>query len=198
MNMIRPLTAIKILNTKKISLSFVKRTMFTSRVANKAINMNLIRKANSVELRGTPNTETVVNPLRPRVDQNNMSTLVAYKFKGKAAKDLANDSSGKHVHVCKETCVENNCEEMKCDTLCNTFEKRDVLGHNTHKPFKGRFSKFISDLDANGNADPQYFTKTNKEVSKDASELTQYKANNFIVDAPQTTFVNLFRDKYGN
>ena len=77
------------------------------------------------------------------------------------------------------------------------MEKRDVLGHNTHKPLKGRFSKFISDVDANGNPDPQYFTKVNKDVSKDASALAQYNNNNFAMDNSQTAYVNLLRDKYG-
>lgn len=40
-----------------------------------------------------------------------MATLVAYKVKGNAAKDLANDGTGKHAHVCKETCVQPDCEE---------------------------------------------------------------------------------------
>ena len=178
-----------------------KRTMHTTRnIANKGVNMNLIRSGNQVGINGT-NTQTVVNPhtLQPRGDQKNMATLVAYKFKGNAAKDFANDGSGKHAHICKETCVQQDCAKKKCTYLCDTLVDRNTLGHNTHKPIAGRFSKFISDIDANGNPDPQYFTKTNKESITDAATLNKYKSDKFSVDPAQTAFVNStddIRDKY--
>lgn len=174
--------------------------MFTTRnITNRTVNMNLIRPSNDVGMRGT-RTETAIHPytLQSRADQNNMATLIAYKFKGNAAKDLANDGSGKHTHICKETCVQQDCEEKKCTSLCDTLADRNNLGHNTHKPIAGRFSRFISGTDANGNPQNQYFTKTNKDGTVNT---TQYPANKFSVDPVQTAFVNstdAIRNKYND
>ena len=109
---------------------------------------------------------------------------------------LSNDNSGKHPHIVKESCESKDCDNKVCSTVCDNNNQFSVLGHNTHKPLIGRFSKFISDYDANGEPDVQYFTKTNQpktitgEEKKNLEKLIKNDTEN------QKTFVFKHRDKY--
>lgn len=83
------------------------------------------------------------------------STKEAFKVKGKAAKDLANDGTGKHTHIGKQECILQDCASKKCTALCAIPDKTRILGHNTHKPPVGRFTRLISYEDINGDQKPQ-------------------------------------------
>ena len=182
-----------LINHRKILKNLIKvdkRTMFTTRnVANKAVNMNLIRQGSQSGVNGL-RTETALNPSTLQNKQSNMATLVAYKVKGNAAKDLANDGTGKHAHVCKETCVQSDCEEKKCNSLCDVFKDTTSLGHNTHKPPIGRFAKFIAKYDANGILNSQYFVRSNFPKAANASTINQYNPKELKPDPKQTQYVN--------
>ena len=190
-----------LINHRKILKNLIKvdkRTMFTTRnVANKAVNMNLIRHDSQSGVNGL-RTETALNPSTLQNKQSNMATLVACKLHKQAAKDLANDGTGKHTHVYQDVCVQSDCEEKKCSSACDTLLKRRFLGHNTHKPLIGRFSKFIGDVDANGNPDSQYFTRENEDKTINAATVNQYKPNEIKTNAGTTAYVNSseLRNKY--
>lgn len=169
-----------LINHRKILKNLIKvdkRTMFTTRnVANKAVNMNLIRQGSQSGVNGL-RTETALNPSTLQNKQSNMATLVAYKVKGNAAKDLANDGTGKHAHVCKETCVQSDCEEKKCNSLCDVFKDTTSLGHNTHKPPIGILNS-------------QYFVRSNFPKAANASTINQYNPKELKPDPKQTQYVN--------
>ena len=183
---------------KSIKVNY--RTMYTTRnVANKAVNMNLIRQSGHQAGVNGLRTETALNPSTLQNKQsNNMATLVACKLKKQAAKDLANDGTGKHTHIYKDVCVQNDCEEKKCSSPCDTLLKRRFLGHNTHKPLIGRFSKFIGAVDANGNPDSQYFTRENEDKTINAATVSQYNSNEIKNNNGTTSYINSvdLRNKY--
>ena len=180
------------LKNKREFIKVSYRTMYTTRnVANKAVNMNLIRQSGHQAGVNGLRTETALNPSTLQNKQsNNMATLVAYKVKGNAAKDLANDGTGKHAHVCKDTCVQPDCESKNCNSLCDVFKETTSLGHNTHKPPVGRFARFVAGYDANGVWISQYFVRSNFPRTADASKVTQYNVKDLKNDPKQTQYVN--------
>lgn len=135
------------------------------------------RNIYTIHKRTMHRTPSLVTKLIPVVNQytgNNMSTRVAIKVKGKAAQELANDNKGKHTHVAEESCIKTNCETKTCASLCDTSKDFSIRGHNTHKPPIGRFCRFVSETDANGEAKPQYFVSTSakkKNISRKKSCL---------------------------
>lgn len=159
------------------------RSMY--KVASRSVNMNLIRQGV-----GTINVQNQKG--------QNMSTLISYKFKKKAAQDLANDGTGKHPHICKETCVQPDCSTKKCTSLCDIGDKLDVKAHDTHKPPIGRMCKFISSHDAHGNPDAQYNVKAVPKKSITATQKQAY-GSEIKIDPTHTAHVNStpeMREKY--
>ena len=162
----------------KLLPPFFKRTMHQS----------------SVYVRGLKNVveHTLNQPTTTR-----SYTRTAVRLKKQAAKDLANDHTGKHPHVTENYCILKGCENQKCPSLCDQPNGSDIKGHNTHKPPVGRIARFVDSQDANGNAESQYFVKTNKKVTVSETEKQQYGKE--IKDDPkQTTYVQNHDDKYDN
>lgn len=94
-----------------------RRTMFTTRnLANKVVNMNLIR----------PNLGVNV--------QQRSAVYTAYKYKSPVAKKFATDGSGNHTMQNKTVCTETTCENKSCEKPCNEILCSNTLGHFTHKP----------------------------------------------------------------
>lgn len=110
-------------------------------------------------------------------------------------KKLANDGTGKHTHVAKQTCILANCENKECPALCTSPNKFKIQGHNTHKPPVGRITRFVAETDANGDQKTQYFVKTNKKIEITEQEKQQY-GNKIKPDAKQQAFIDQHSDKY--
>ena len=123
------------------------------------------------------------------------STKVTCRFKGKAIKDLANDDTGKHIHVAEQTCIQNDCSSKKCLSLCEDPGKFRILGHNTHKPPIGCITRFIAKQDANGFLKDQYFVKTNKKIEIAEKEKQQY-SNEILPDSTQQVYLYNHIEKY--
>lgn len=123
------------------------------------------------------------------------STKIAFKLKAKAAKDYANDSTGKHPHVGTQKCTIADCNAKKCTNVCGNPTEITIDGHNTHKPPIGRMTRYIADEDANGYPNTQYFVKTNKEKVITEKEKIQY-GKDFKDDPVTKTFVDKYANKY--
>src|ERR1700731_725290 len=97
--------------------------------------------------------------------QKNSTSAMSYarncrcKKGSSASKDLAADDSGHHVHRIKENCDEQDGEKKVCTNLCSNLANVNTDGHYTHYPLPGKSSRFLSDKDANGQDNAQYFTK---------------------------------------
>lgn len=113
-------------------------------------------------------------PLQKPPLQENYSTMTYGKIKKNsiAAQKLNTDDNNSHVKRLKNTCYTEHCEKRKCANLCGPLKKIEADGHFTHKPMTGKFSRFISEEDVNGNNDKQYYTK-NSDKSKqiDATDV---------------------------
>lgn len=130
----------------------------------------------------------------PIINQN-YSTRIAFQLKNKAAKDLANDGTGKHIHVGKQSCTLTDCETKVCAQLCAENKIIAVEGHNTHKPPVGRIARFISDQDVNGQQKTQYFVPTNKK-SEFTEEKKQEYGKDIKVNIKTQAYVKQHNDKY--
>ena len=124
-----------------------------------------------------------------------MSTYRAVKLKKDAAKDHANDGTGKHTHVVEQHCVQTDCDKKKCPTLCDQALKDEIKGHQTHKLPIGRFGKYIASEDANGDSKTQYFVSTNKPHTITAQEKQTY-GTQIKTDTLQQKFIEKYADKY--
>lgn len=125
----------------------------------------------------------------------NYATKTSYIFKGKAAKDLANDQSGKHPQAVDEFCEKEDCKKTDCPVLCDKPAGFRVKGHNTHKPPIGRMARFIHDPDADGKPKSQYFVLANTK-----KEITEKEKQNYGKDIKPNpkhkTFMDDHSDKY--
>lgn len=119
-----------------------------------------------------------------------------------AAKDLAADGNGKHVHLFEETCIKSDCEKKTCPTLCDNLDTIQTKGHFTHGPKAGKFSKQLSDLDANGAKKGQYYTKNcDKHKKVSGQKPVSYKTNKEIkLDAKMQQYLQKpeIADKFKN
>ena len=121
-----------------------------------------------------------------------MSYIASVRIKKSAVSNLANDDNGKHSHVSEEFCVQQDCEKKTCVNLCDTLKDADIKGHNTHKPRIGRFCRFVSETDANGNSTSQYFVPTNNKVKI----LPQNYTKDVKPDPKQQPYVAKHKDIY--
>lgn len=122
-------------------------------------------------------------------------TQSAFQLKKKAAKDHANDGTGSHSHQANQYCIRPNCDKQVCPQLCDQPKELDFKGHNTHKPPVGRFARFISDNDANGNPTKRYFVKTNKSNKMTEQEKQNY-GKEVKHDPKMENFIKNHSDKY--
>lgn len=164
-------------NTKSRVFSLVdnlskasKRTMYTTRnIANKAVNMNLIRK--------------------PILENNRSYTVYrAYKLKTPEAKKFATDGTGVHVAQSKSICTENDCENKSCKTPCNDLKEIAVNGYYTHKPPNNSQSEHLSPVDFKGNQKDQHFVKSTTKPVITAQEAKDLTENDMHVESIATTF----------
>lgn len=163
--------------------------LISSQYYNKVAKRTMHRATNAIHYTGN-----LLTPYSRKISIN-MSTKTAFKLKKKAAKDLANDGTGKHMHVIEQTCVQIDCEAKQCKTLCNTLYEVNPKGHNTHKPPIGRFCRFISETDTNGHTQAQYFVSANDNKTKTAIEITSY-GTDLKPDLKQQTYIDQHRDIY--
>ena len=73
----------------------------------KPLQINIFNSRSMFKLTSQPGVNIrVVRPLLHSSHSTNrsMTTITSYRFKKSAAKDLANDTNGKHPHVVKEFC----------------------------------------------------------------------------------------------
>lgn len=127
--------------------------------------------------------------------QRSMAYVSGCRLKGKAAKDHANDGTGNHPHRAENYCIKERCEKLKCPSLCDTPKSFRIVGHGTHKPPIGRFSQRISDTDANGDPNPQYYVKSNKKNEMTEQEKQNY-GNQIKPDAKMEAHMDKHKDKY--
>lgn len=179
-----PMTNIKIHSIKRSMSSYTRNLLSTYNMNyNLKIKKVNITKISPIYIIEKRNMHCATGPivhqgtkLLPHIFKptTNMSTLAAKKYTKAAAKDLANDGKGNHTHVEKEICVKVDCENTQCQTLCDTLKETAPKGHNTHKPPIGRFCRFISETDANGNPQAQYFVPTNEKRKIPSSQVNSY------------------------
>src|SRR5579875_2088091 len=123
------------------------------------------------------------------------SSKVTFKLKNDAAKDYANDGTGKHTHVGTQQCILADRDTKKCPTVCSQPTILEVDGHNTHKPPVGRVTRFISPEDVNGSQQPQYFVPTNKK-SEMTEQQKQAYGKDFKLDQNAQSYIEKYKDKY--
>lgn len=123
------------------------------------------------------------------------STRVGLKLKGDVAKNLSNDNQKGHTHAAEETCSFKNCRLSNCPGLCGPRDKTYILGHDTHKPPVGRFARYVSDTDTNGDPKDQYHVKTNTKVEVDEKQRQAY-GKKIKEDPKKTAYIRQNRDKY--
>lgn len=136
----------------------------------------------------------VVKPMLGHESSRNYATKVAFRL-GKQAIHKSNDDTGKHPHVGTQECVIQDCASKKCPALCDQPTKINVDGHNTHKPPIERMARFVSEKDANGDSNTQYFVSTNKKVEMTEQEKQKY-GKDYKPDLKTQIFVNQHPDKY--
>lgn len=123
---------------------------------------------------------TIINkPFYNPAQQREMTYIHSIRLKSKdAIKSYANDGTGKHPHVLKQTCVNENCENKQCANPCAEPINQEVYAHLTHAPKVGRYTRYVSNTDANGELKAQYYIKaTGKEISaKEFQKLLNSKA----------------------
>lgn len=123
---------------------------------------------------------------------------VQFKKKSDAAKDLATDDGlNMHTHLVKAECDKSLCRTKKCVELCGKVTSLKTVGFLTHKPVAGKYAKYISDNDANGKNETQYYIKNNDKNKKvDVAKIASYKQND-IKDKPKfDKFITNNEDKF--
>ena len=140
-------------------------------------------------------TRLPTHPISCTNSTRSYATKRAVRLNKDAAKDYANDGSGKHPHIGSEKCTVEDCESKECPTLCGDPTKFNIKGHNTHKPPIGRFCRFVSEEDAKGEFRAQYYVKTNKKTEMTQEEKQQY-GKNIKADPATQAYVEKYKDKY--
>lgn len=154
-----------------------RRTMFTTRnLANKVVNMNLIR----------PNLGVNV--------QQRSAVYTAYKYKSPVAKKFATDGSGNHTMQNKTVCTETNCENKSCEKPCNEILCSNTLGHFTHKPPINSQNEHLSAYDIDGNQKDQYFVKPQNKPTMTADDLKNMTENDMLINTKATDYCNITQD----
>ena len=91
-----------------------------------------------------------------------------------------------HVHRIKENCDEQDGEKKVCTNLCSNLANVNTDGHYTHNPLPGKSSRFLSDKDANGQDNAQYFTKNvDKNKKSTGTKAQEYYNKKEIKNAPK-------------
>ena len=136
----------------------------------------------------------IIRPAYPVKSQitENYSTKTAAKMSKKYSNDGANKN---HTHIVKETCVIPGCDGLNCKGLCAERAGTEILGHHTHKQPTGRMAKRISDYDANGNPNPQWFIRNNRR-NKIPEQERQQKNNDIKSDSKQQSYIDQHTTKY--
>lgn len=123
------------------------------------------------------------------------ATDAAFKLKGQAAKDHANDGGKGHTHTGTQKCILPDCDSKKCPGLCDQAAGLQIDGHNTHKPPIGRFCRFVASEDVNGDPRPQYYVPSNTK-----NEMTEQEKQNYgkqiKPDSAAEAFMQKYKDKY--
>ena len=84
----------------------------------------------------------------------------------------------------EEVCEKQHCEIQKCPSLCDNLKSVKTKGHYTHNPVSGKSSRHLSDKDANGNDNSQYFTRNSDQNKKaTGNDAQDYYKNKEIKDA---------------
>ena len=100
-----------------------------------------------------------------------------------------------HTHIGAQKCILNDCDIKDCSTLCDLPNGLGIDGHNTHKPPIGRFARFISEEDTNGNKKAQYFVPVNKKSEITEQEKQQYNKD-LKTDVKTENYFQKYKDKY--
>ena len=184
------MTIISKRNLKNIR-EFIKvnyRTMYTTRnVANKAVNMNLIRQGGQ----GNCLTNKVVNNTSSAHIQKRSAVYTAYKYKSPVAKTFATDNSGKHVMQNKTVCAEVDCENKTCQKPCDKITCSDTLGHYTHKPPTNSTNEHLSPYDIQGKQQDQFFVKPQTKPTMTADDLKNLTEDDLAVDHKATQYCTI-------
>lgn len=123
------------------------------------------------------------------------STKTCFTLSKNAAKNHANDGKGNHCHVAEQYCTKQECPEKTCPQLCDSSGDLKLRGHNTHKPPIGRFTRFVNEVDVNGDSKPQYFVPTNtKKVITDKEK--QGYGTKIKPDPKTENYIKQHHDKY--
>lgn len=158
----------------------------------RAILLN-IKYHNKSRLLLAPNINKLSNIIRASVPQALYATkVIRFAKKSTAIKELATDNKGNHPHKITEICIKNDCEKIKCTGLCDTLQKIKTDGYFTHKPIPGKYTRYVSDKDADNKEDTQYYCKNNdKSKEIDAQKAVNYIKNNEIKpDTKMTPYIN--------
>ena len=162
----------------------VKRTMFTTRAANKVVNMAIIR----------PNTNSLANQLATTSTKRPYAVYTAYKYKSPIAKQYATDGSGKHIMQNKTICAETGCEAKTCPKPCDKIISSEGLGHYTHKPPTNSKSEHLSTYDIQGNTKNQHFVKSQNKPTMTSEDLKNLTEDDMIKDDKATNFCQSAQD----
>lgn len=147
---------------------------------------------------------SIIKPVIKHTNQSLLNTMaystqrgVKYKPKSTAANTLSTDDQTNHTQLAKLSCNNLNCETQKCVTLCSTLTELKTEGHFTHKPIVGKYVRCVSDKDANGKDEAQYFVKNKDETKKaDAIALNSFKPNKIKHNKKFDTFIKDNQDKF--
>ena len=136
----------------------------------------------------------LLSTIPPNKLNNAMATIRGKRLK-KNAKYYASDDTGKHPHIAKEECINSDCSNTICATLCASRENVNILGHETHKPRIGHFCQVLSDVDATGAKTPQYFVRAKVVKTMTDAEAKVFENNKEMTDDPlHSTFLNSSND----
>lgn len=139
-----------------------KRTMFTTRnVANKAVNMNLIRhgvglKGHSVQTQvsciGTQSTAHKKDYAIYRVADTNANNSTHEQAQANPILTTAKGKPFQHPSFVRDTCdADTTCDSKICKKICGEIEKSSHVGHGTVAG-----AVFISLTDLTKNLSTQY------------------------------------------
>ena len=84
--------------------------------------------------------------------------------------------------------------EKECSSLFHKPSKVVINGHNTNKPPIERFTRFISDKDANGDSKPQYYVSTNQKTEITVQEKQSF-GKNYKEDPKMINYMKQNEDK---
>ena len=174
--------------TIKFLIKISKRTMFTTRnIANKAVNMNLIRP--STRIQGSCLTNKITNNTSPTIQQRS-AVYTAYKYKSPIAKNYATDNSGKHVMQNKTVCADTNCDNKTCQKPCDKIICSDTLGHYTHYPPNNSTNEYLTAYDIQGQLHDQFFVKPQNKSTMSADDLKNLTEDDMVIDHKATNYFN--------